>query len=44
MALVSESKTMLQDFEDLDSCTLEEIQKIIQDKRYQLIQNVDGIK
>ena len=44
MSLVSNSKDMLQNFEDLDSCTLEELQQIIQEKQYQLIQHDNEIK
>ncbi|KAL1593815.1 hypothetical protein SLS60_010547, partial [Paraconiothyrium brasiliense] len=44
MGLVTDSKTLLRDFEDLDCCTLEQIQQSVQQKRYQLVSQDDQIK
>lgn len=38
MTLVTDSGGLLRDFEDLDCCTLEQLQKAINAKRYQLIE------
>ncbi|KAJ4346856.1 uncharacterized protein N0V89_010788 [Didymosphaeria variabile] len=43
MGLVADSKALLRDFEDLDCCTLEQIQQSVQQKRYQLVSQDDQL-
>ena len=37
MTLVTDSRDLLRELEDLDCCTLEQLQQVIREKRYQLI-------
>lgn len=44
MTLVTSSGTLLQDFQDLDCCTADEIKQAVQQKRYKLIEHDDQVK
>jgi hypothetical protein len=44
MAMVADNHLLLSDFADLDCCTMEDVQKIIGQKRYRLINGDSGMK
>lgn len=44
MSLVSDSQPLLSDFEDLDYCTVVEIEEILGQKRYKLVNNDTGTR
>jgi hypothetical protein len=44
MAIVADNHALLSDFADLDCCTMEDVQKILGDKRYKLVNDDSGMK
>jgi hypothetical protein len=44
MAMVADNQPLLADFADLDRCTVEDVQKIVGDKRYRLTNDETGTK
>lgn len=44
MEIVADSKALLQDFEDLDCCTTEQIQQHIHLKRYKLLDQAGQVR
>jgi hypothetical protein len=44
MAIVADNHPLLSDFADLDCCTMEDVQKILGDKRYKLVNDDSGMQ
>jgi hypothetical protein len=44
MAMVANNQPLLSDFADLDCCTMDDVQKILGEKRYKLINDEGGTR